>query len=277
MTPPAGDGATRPGRVLVVDDTDFNRQLLARLLRRIGHEPVEAGDGQQALDRLRDPAEPPIDVILLDIVMPVMDGYETLAAIAEDPVLRQPAGDRHLRRRRARQRRPLPRDGRGRLPAQDRQSRDPRGADHVVPRPQAPARRGTRGDRPPGRDERGPGDHESLGVQPPGRAGGGRPRRDAPLPRGLRRGVPPRGRGLPGRGIDRRDAGPRRLGARPPDPGRARQPRRAGRADRPGTPARRRPRRPRVPARRRASRSAATGRCSACRSSRTGRSPACWP
>ena len=88
MTPPAGDGATRPGRVLVVDDTDFNRQLLARLLRRIGHEPVEAGDGRQALDRLRDPAEPPIDVILLDIVMPVMDGYETLAAIADDPALR---------------------------------------------------------------------------------------------------------------------------------------------------------------------------------------------
>jgi class 3 adenylate cyclase len=88
MTPPAGDGMILPGRILVVDDTAFNRQLLARLLRGIGHETVEAEDGQQALDRLRDPAAPPIDVILLDIVMPVMDGYETLAALARDPALR---------------------------------------------------------------------------------------------------------------------------------------------------------------------------------------------
>jgi adenylate cyclase len=88
MTPPAGDGITLPGRILVVDDTAFNRQLLARLLRGIGHEPVEAEDGQQALDRLRAADQPPIDVILLDIVMPVMDGYETLAALRDDPALR---------------------------------------------------------------------------------------------------------------------------------------------------------------------------------------------
>ena len=47
MTPPAGDGTTQPGRILVVDDTAFNRQLLARLLRGIGHEPVEAEDGRR--------------------------------------------------------------------------------------------------------------------------------------------------------------------------------------------------------------------------------------
>jgi len=88
MTPPAGDGMTLPGRILVVDDTAFNRQLLGRLLRGIGHEPVEAEDGRQALERLRDPDQPPIDVILLDIVMPVMDGYETLEALAADPALR---------------------------------------------------------------------------------------------------------------------------------------------------------------------------------------------
>ncbi len=88
MSPPIGDGIILPGRILVVDDTAFNRQLLARLLRGIGHEPVEAGDGRQALERLRDADQPPIDVILLDIVMPEMDGYETLAALAADPVLR---------------------------------------------------------------------------------------------------------------------------------------------------------------------------------------------
>jgi class 3 adenylate cyclase/CheY-like chemotaxis protein len=87
VTPAATDGATLPGRILVVDDTPFNRQLLGRLLSGLGHEPVEAGDGQEALDRLRDADAPPIDVILLDIVMPVMDGYETLAALAADPAL----------------------------------------------------------------------------------------------------------------------------------------------------------------------------------------------
>ena len=88
MTPPAGDGTTQPGRILVVDDTAFNRLLLSKLLRGIGHEPVEAEDGSVALERLRDAGAPPIDVILLDIVMPVMDGYETLAALARDPALR---------------------------------------------------------------------------------------------------------------------------------------------------------------------------------------------
>jgi adenylate cyclase len=88
VTKPGSNRAGQPGRILVVDDTPFNRQLLARLLRGIGHEPVEAGDGRQALARLRDADQPPIDVILLDIVMPEMDGYETLAALADDPALR---------------------------------------------------------------------------------------------------------------------------------------------------------------------------------------------
>ncbi len=76
------------GRVLIVDDTAFNRRLLARLLRTIGHEPFEASDGRAALDLLTDPDAPPIDVILLDIVMPGMDGYQTLEALKADPALR---------------------------------------------------------------------------------------------------------------------------------------------------------------------------------------------
>ena len=88
MTAPGGNGGGLPGRILVVDDTPFNRQLLARLLRGLGHEPVEAEDGRQALARLRDPDQPPIDVILLDIVMPEMDGYEVLATLRDDPALR---------------------------------------------------------------------------------------------------------------------------------------------------------------------------------------------
>ena len=76
------------GRVLIVDDTAFNRRLLARLLQTIGHEPFEAADGGAALDLLRDPNAPSIDVILLDIVMPGMDGYQTLEALKSDPILR---------------------------------------------------------------------------------------------------------------------------------------------------------------------------------------------
>lgn len=80
--------AAATGRILVVDDTAFNRRLLARLLREIGHEPIEASDGRAALELLRDPTAPPIDVILLDILMPGMDGYQTLEALKSDPALR---------------------------------------------------------------------------------------------------------------------------------------------------------------------------------------------
>ena len=86
--PQAIDRDALTGRVLVVDDTPFNRQLLRRLLDRIGHATLEAADGQSALDLLRDPATEPVDVILLDIIMPVMDGYETLAALKADERLR---------------------------------------------------------------------------------------------------------------------------------------------------------------------------------------------
>ncbi|HEY7132206.1 MAG TPA: response regulator [Candidatus Limnocylindrales bacterium] len=88
MTLRPGDGTTPSGRILVVDDTAFNRQLLARLLKGIGHEPVEASNGREALERLRAADEPPIDVILLDILMPEMDGYEVLETLSADPALR---------------------------------------------------------------------------------------------------------------------------------------------------------------------------------------------
>lgn len=75
---------TTGGRVLVVDDERLNRSILRAALGKEGHDVVEAADGREALDRL---AEGGADVVLLDIVMPVMDGYETLAAIKADPDL----------------------------------------------------------------------------------------------------------------------------------------------------------------------------------------------
>jgi adenylate cyclase len=80
--PPAG----LPGRVLVVDDSRMNRLTLARLLEQLGHTVVEAEDGRQALDRLAGGGEG-IDLVLLDVVMPVLDGFDTLEAMKADSML----------------------------------------------------------------------------------------------------------------------------------------------------------------------------------------------
>jgi len=75
-----------PAKILVVDDVEMNRDLLARRVRRLGHEVLMAADGVQALAVLRDQA---VDVLLLDIMMPNMNGYEVLEAMAADERLRQ--------------------------------------------------------------------------------------------------------------------------------------------------------------------------------------------
>jgi adenylate cyclase len=76
------------GRILVADDTALNRAILDRALRRQGHEVVEAENGRVALELLGAAGDAPIDVLLLDIEMPEMDGYETLRQIRADPDLR---------------------------------------------------------------------------------------------------------------------------------------------------------------------------------------------
>jgi DNA-binding response OmpR family regulator len=75
------------GRVLVVDDSPLNRMLLGRALEAEGHVPRTASDGREALEILaREPGA--YDVVLLDIVMPEVDGYETLASIKANPATR---------------------------------------------------------------------------------------------------------------------------------------------------------------------------------------------
>jgi CheY-like chemotaxis protein/class 3 adenylate cyclase/predicted metal-dependent HD superfamily phosphohydrolase len=73
------------GRLLVVDDNRLNRMMLAQHLRRQGHAVTLAQDGRQALALLRGQA---FDLMLLDIVMPVMDGYGVLEEVHADPALR---------------------------------------------------------------------------------------------------------------------------------------------------------------------------------------------
>jgi adenylate cyclase len=71
---------------LVVDDEDFNRGLLVRHLKREGYENiVEASDGRQALEAMR---KSEFDLVLSDIQMPEMDGYELLKALKGDMRLR---------------------------------------------------------------------------------------------------------------------------------------------------------------------------------------------
>jgi phosphoserine phosphatase RsbU/P len=74
-----------PARILVVDDVEANRDLLSRRLVRQGHHVEQAEDGQQALDRL---ATGSCDLVLLDVMMPVLDGIETLTRIKASATLR---------------------------------------------------------------------------------------------------------------------------------------------------------------------------------------------
>src|ERR671933_139598 len=73
------------GRVLVVDDNEMNRDLLARRVRRQGHMVTVADDGVTALELMRTE---PFDLVLLDIMMPKMNGYQVLEHLKADPNLR---------------------------------------------------------------------------------------------------------------------------------------------------------------------------------------------
>ncbi|MFO0907323.1 MAG: ATP-binding protein [Isosphaeraceae bacterium] len=65
-------------RILLVEDHEVNRKLAVHLLMKLGHDVVVAGDGQQALDAL---ASARFDLVLMDVQMPVMDGFEAVRQI----------------------------------------------------------------------------------------------------------------------------------------------------------------------------------------------------
>ena len=73
------------GVVLVVDDDPLNRAILTRALQRDGHVFRIAASGEEALRSLR---EEPAAVVLLDVVMPGMDGVEVLEELKRDTALR---------------------------------------------------------------------------------------------------------------------------------------------------------------------------------------------
>jgi len=69
-------------RALVVDDSRAMRVLMTRMLKEIGFDVQEAGDGREALTRLREMGE--VDIVLVDWNMPEMDGLEFLRAVRSD-------------------------------------------------------------------------------------------------------------------------------------------------------------------------------------------------
>jgi len=69
-------------RILLVEDNEMNLDMLSRRLLRAGYELVTAGDGAQAI--LKAQSESP-DVILMDLGLPVLDGWEATRMLKADP------------------------------------------------------------------------------------------------------------------------------------------------------------------------------------------------
>jgi two-component system chemotaxis response regulator CheY len=70
-------------RALVIDDSRTARAIIGQILREEGLEVVEAADGREGLERLREP--PGAGLVLVDWNMPVMDGLEFIRTVRADP------------------------------------------------------------------------------------------------------------------------------------------------------------------------------------------------
>jgi CheY-like chemotaxis protein len=71
--------------ILVVDDNEMNRDMLSRRLQRHNYTTLSAENGARALEMMR---EHRFDLVMLDIMMPKMNGYEVLETVKKDPDLR---------------------------------------------------------------------------------------------------------------------------------------------------------------------------------------------
>src|SRR2546430_17244280 len=80
------DSGSTGGTILVVDDAQVVSEIIADLLAEEGYSVVQAGNGREALEALFAGLRP--DIILLDLIMPVMDGWQFLGERSKNPALR---------------------------------------------------------------------------------------------------------------------------------------------------------------------------------------------
>ena len=71
-------------KILIVEDDKFLRELIARKLTAENYQTIEAIDGEEGLKKIKE--EKP-DLVLLDLILPGIDGFEVLSRIKEDPSL----------------------------------------------------------------------------------------------------------------------------------------------------------------------------------------------
>ena len=76
---------SQKAKILIVDDEPFNVDVLLQELEELEHELITASNGQEALDKIK--SQQP-DLILLDLMMPVLDGFAVLKEIKDDDALR---------------------------------------------------------------------------------------------------------------------------------------------------------------------------------------------
>ncbi|MGZ4411145.1 MAG: response regulator [Gaiellaceae bacterium] len=87
IAPPAATGGPdRPGRLLLIDDNEADRYLVTRSLTRLGHEVRTAASGAAGLEAAR--SDPP-DVVIADLRMPGIDGFDVLEQLRSDPATRE--------------------------------------------------------------------------------------------------------------------------------------------------------------------------------------------
>ena len=136
--------------VLIVDDTTTNRRVLAETVRHWGARPTCAASGPEALDELRWAASngAPFALVLLDGMMPEMDGFMVAERIGTDPAAGRDDGPHAHFGRSPGRRRPVPRAGGGRVPCQTGQTRrtEPRASAMALGDPVANGRAPGRGE-----------------------------------------------------------------------------------------------------------------------------------
>src|SRR5580765_4336501 len=77
----------RGARILVTEDNEINQQIAVELLEGAGATVTVANNGREAVEMLSGPGQPPFDVVMMDLQMPEMDGYQATAKLRADPRL----------------------------------------------------------------------------------------------------------------------------------------------------------------------------------------------